>query len=69
MNAQVSSDESALENISIHARPMKIAEDYTLLMSNFWLDAKSALDEIKADDITEAGKIMFLFDVLMVSAF
>ena len=67
MNAKVSSDESALENISIQARPMKIAEDYTLLMSNFWLDAKSALDDVKADYITEAGKIMFLFDILMVS--
>ena len=56
MNAKVSSDESSLENISIQARPMKIAEDYTWLMSNAWLDAKSALDEISPDDMRRDDK-------------
>ena len=67
MNAKVSSDESSLENISISARPMKIAEDYTLLLSNAWLDAKSELDELVPDDFTEADRVTLLFDILMVS--
>ena len=66
MNAKVASDESALENISIKARPMKIAEEYTLLMSNAWLEAKTALDEENPDKTTEAERVMFLCDVLMV---
>ena len=67
MNAKVSSDESSLENISIQARPMKIAEDYSLLLSNVWLDAKSALDEGIPEDSMEADKVTLLFDILMVS--
>ena len=66
MNAKVSSDASSLENISIQARPMKIAEDYTQLMSSTWLDAKSELDDVFKDDTNEAELVQLLLDVLMV---
>ena len=66
MNERVPDDGSELENISITAQPMKIAEDYTWLMSDSWLDVKSELDDVEADDFPESVKIKLLFDVLMV---
>ena len=68
MNSKVSANESSLENISIKARPMNIAEEYNLLMSNTWLDAKSALDDMVADNVTETFRVILLFDVLKVSS-
>ena len=44
MNSKVSCDEGALENIGIKNRPMKIAEEYQLFLSNDWLEAKERLD-------------------------
>ena len=67
MNSKISANESSLENISIKARPMNIAEEYNLLQSNSWLDAKSALDEVNPDNRWEAEKVKLLFVVLQVS--
>ena len=66
MNTKISANESALENISIKARPMHVAEGYSLLLSNSWLDAKSALDETDPDDKWEAQKVKLLLVVLQV---
>ena len=45
---------------------MNIAEDYNLLQSNSWLDAKSALDDSYPEDKWEAEKVKLLFVVLQV---
>ena len=67
MNAKISQDESALENISIGNRPMKVAEEYTLLTSNAWLDAKTELDRFFGEDQEEENKIKLLYATLIVS--
>ena len=63
---KASSDDSGMENLSIQARPMKIADDYSQLMSSAWLDAKSELDDVYQDDAREAEVVKLLLDVLMV---
>ena len=46
---------------------MNVAEEYSLLMSNSWLDAKSALDETDPDEKWEAEKVKLLLVVLQVN--
>ena len=67
MNTKVSANEISLENINIQARPMKIAEEYSLFLSNAWLDAKSALDEIDSLENMEPQKVQILCDIILVS--
>ena len=52
-----------MENVSIQARPLKVAEEYISLMSKEWLEAKSAL---QATRLSEAEQINLLFNILMV---
>ena len=66
MEAKVSADESALENICIKSRPTTIANDYELLCSNEWLAAKQALDDY-AEHNREEQKLKLLCRVLVVS--
>ena len=66
MNAKIAANESSFENTSIRARPMNIAEDYVLLTSNTWLDAKTALDDLE-EETTEQFKVQFLLDIMLVS--
>ena len=68
MDAKRSQDESALENIGIANRPLKVAEEYTLLTSNAWLDAKTELDRFFGEDEQEENKIELLCSTLMVSS-
>ena len=55
-----------MENISVQNRPMKIAEEYNVLTSNAWLDAKTALDDLEMDDASESFKVKLLCSILMV---
>ena len=69
MNAKISSSESSLENISTKNRPMNIVDDFNLLMSNAWLEAKEALDEKMPSANKEESKVKLLCDVIMVRHF
>ena len=63
MNSKISADESALENISIGNRPMKLADDYHHFCSDIWLDAKQFLDD---QSMEQEHAIVLLKDILMV---
>ena len=66
MDKKTSSDESSLENISIKDRPMNVAEEFTMMQSNEWLDAKAAVDEIIPES-SERARLTLLCDVIQVS--
>ena len=53
---KVSSDEGAIENISIHGRPMRIAEAYSHLITSTSLDTKSKPDDVYPDDTRETER-------------
>ena len=65
MSTKLAADESNVENVSIKNRPMNIAEEYQLLCSNQWLDAKTALDDI-TEDTSDIVKLYLLSEVMMV---
>ena len=65
MDSKISADERSLENISLANRPMKVSEEYSLLTSNVWLDAKNELDEVYGPE-REANKVQVLADMLLV---
>ena len=66
MNEKLSRNESDLENISIQNRPMNVAEEYNLLMSNAWLEAKCSLDAEMGEDKKEAEKYQLLCEIITV---
>ena len=66
MHQELSRDESVLENISIKNRPMKIAEEYQLIQSSQWLEAKQALDDKLEFVWNEKQRNKFLMDIMMV---
>ena len=54
------------ENTAIKNRPTKVAEQYLLVCSNEWLEAKEAIDEIIVEDDDEVTKVLFLKDIMLV---
>lgn len=73
ISTKVSKDESVIENVSVKNRPMNVADEYMLLCSGPWLEAKGAVDEVKGGDeageITEQDRIVFLSNIMVVSYF
>ena len=67
MSTKLAADESNVENVSIKTRPMNVAEEYQLLCSNQWLQAKTVLDEVGGSRTPDYIKIQLLSEVLMVS--
>ena len=63
MSAQISKSEETLENIVIKNRPMKVAEEYELFLSDAWPTAKENLDEAK---FKAEESIAVLTDILIV---
>lgn len=66
MSKKVASDETSVENVAIKTRPMNIVDDFSLLCSNEWLDAKTLIDESLTGQIDESDKVTFLCEILMV---
>ena len=65
MGKKIASNESSLENISIKSRPMNVSEDYNLIVSNEWLDAKVELDKLYKR-VNEKDKLEFLCNIIKV---
>ena len=63
MNSKVGRDEGALENIGIKNRPMKVAEEYQLFLSNYWLEAKEKLDNSKVPNETALKTLVSIMEV------
>ena len=66
MSTKLAADESNVENVSIKNRPMNVAEEYQLLCSNQWLDAKTILDDLGDSRTPDYMKVQILSEVLMV---
>ena len=67
MSHKVSSDERTLENISVDARPMKLADEFRKLCSDGWLVANEALEEMaETSEIHDDGRYRILNDVMKV---
>ena len=66
MSTKLAADESNVENVSIKNRPMNVAEEYQLLCSNQWLDAKTVLDDLGDGRTQDYMKVQLLSEVLMV---
>lgn len=75
MSTKVSSDETAIENVSIQNRPMNIQSQYNELTSGVWLEAKQAIDQLTMEDyytgklrpLPEVDKLNYMCEIFFVS--